>query len=76
MIIIFFIFIHSLSLQNLKRTLDNDDKELQQISKAYSEVLHTHPTADPNGEIRLRIKDLNHRWETLNGTVNESMKNV
>ena len=35
-----------------------------------------HPKADAKGEKISRIKDLNHRWETLNSTVHESMKNV
>jgi hypothetical protein len=35
-----------------------------------------HSTADTNGEMRIRIKDLNNRWETLNGTVHETLKNV
>ena len=76
MILVLSSSIHPFSLQNLKRTLDNDDKVIQQIAKNYSDVLHTHPTADTSGGILLRIKDLNHRWEVLNETVHESMKNV
>ncbi len=64
------------SLENFKRTLDDDDKNIQQITKNYSDVLHIYPTADPSSEMRIRIKELNNRWEALNGLVHETMKNV
>ena len=62
--------------QNFKRTLDDDEKDVQQITDSYSEILRIHPTADANGEIRGKIKELNTRWEVLNGSVHETMKNV
>jgi predicted DNA-binding protein YlxM (UPF0122 family) len=64
------------SLESFKRTLENDDKEIQQIANNYSEALRLYPSADANGEIRNRMKELNNRWETLNGTFNETVKNV
>jgi hypothetical protein len=64
------------SLENFKRTLDNDEKNIQQITNNYSEVLRNYPTADSNGEMRSRVKDLTNRWEALNGLVHETMKNV
>ncbi|CAF4651168.1 unnamed protein product, partial [Rotaria sp. Silwood2] len=64
------------SLENFKRTLDHDDKEIQQIANSYSEILRLYPTTDSNNEMRIRIKDLNHRWETLNGTVHETLKHL
>ncbi|CAF4300774.1 unnamed protein product, partial [Adineta steineri] len=64
------------NLENLKKKLDNDEKEIQQITKDYSDILHAHPKADKNGEKLLRIKELNRRWEGLNETVHESMKNL
>lgn len=60
----------------MKRTLDNDDKEVQQLPNIYSDIVRRHPTADNNSDMRTRIKDLNSRWEALNGTVQETMKNV
>jgi DNA-binding transcriptional regulator GbsR (MarR family) len=73
---LFFILFICFFLQNFKRTLDDDDKEIQQVTNNYSEVIRMHSTADTNGEMRIRIKDLNNRWETLNGTVHETLKNV
>lgn len=64
------------SLENFKRTLDNDAKVIQQITNSYSEVLRIYPTADTNGEMKTRIRELNLRWDTLNATFNESLKNV
>ncbi|CAF3725966.1 unnamed protein product [Adineta steineri] len=64
------------NLENLKKKLDNDEKEIQQITKDYSDILHAHPKADKNGEKLLRIKELNRRWEGLNETVHDSMKNL
>jgi hypothetical protein len=64
------------SLENFKRTLENDDKEIQQITNNYSEVLRLYPSADANGEMRIQIKELNNRWEALNGTYHETLKNV
>ncbi|CAF1053347.1 unnamed protein product [Adineta ricciae] len=64
------------NLENLQRKLDNDDKDIQQIAKVYSDIIHTHPKADTKGEKISRIKDLSHRWEVLNSTVHESMKNL
>ena len=75
---VFFVFMLFFNFywQNFKKTLDNDDKDILKVSDCYSEVLRMYPTADINNEIRLQIKDLNHRWEKLNGTVHETMKNV
>ncbi|CAF1246804.1 unnamed protein product [Rotaria sordida] len=64
------------SLENFKRTLDNDDKEIQKIANCHSEILRLYPTADSNNEIRNRIKDLNHRWKILNETVHETLKHL
>jgi hypothetical protein len=64
------------SLENFKRTLEADDKIIQQITNSYSEVLRNYPSADANGEMRIRIKELNHHWETLNATFQETLKNV
>ena len=64
------------SLENFRRTLEDDDKVIQQITSSYSEVLRVYPSADTNGEMRVRIKELNLRWEGLNATFNESLKNV
>jgi flagellar biosynthesis/type III secretory pathway chaperone len=64
------------SLENFKRTLENDNKEIQQITNNYSEVLRLQPSADGNGEMRIRINELNNRWETLNETFRETLKNV
>lgn len=64
------------SLENFQRTLTNDSKVIQQITNSYSEVLRVYPTADTNGEMRNRIRELNLRWDTLNATFNESLKNV
>ncbi|CAF0984495.1 unnamed protein product, partial [Rotaria sordida] len=64
------------SLENFKRTLDDDEKDIQQIINNYSEIIRNHPTADPTGEIRSKIKDINTRWEILIGTVHETMKNL
>ena len=63
-------------VQNFKRTLDDDDKEIQQITNSYSEIIRGHSAADASGEVRMKIKELNTRWEILNGTVHETMKNV
>lgn len=63
-------------MKNFKRTLDDDDKEIQQITDLYSETIRTRPTADASGEIRSKIKEVNARWEMLNGQVHETMKNV
>lgn len=62
--------------KNFKRTLNDDDKDIQQITDSYSEIVRLHPTADTSGEIRAKIKEINSRWEILNGTVNETLKNV
>ncbi len=62
--------------KNFKRTLNDDDKDVQQITDSYSEIIRLHPTADTTGEIRARIKEVNSRWEILNGSVNETLKNV
>ncbi|CAF1279500.1 unnamed protein product [Rotaria sordida] len=64
------------SLENFKRTLDNDDKEIQKIANCHSVILRLYPTADSNNEIRNRIKDLNHRWKILNETVHETLKHL
>ncbi|UJR08743.1 hypothetical protein I4U23_013000 [Adineta vaga] len=64
------------NFENLRRKLDTDDKEIQQIARIYSDILRIHPKADAKGEKLNRIKDVNHRWEALNGTVHESMKNL
>jgi hypothetical protein len=64
------------SLENFKRTLDDDDKIIQQVNNNYSEVLRIYPLADNNGEMRSRMKELNNRWEILNATFQESLKNV
>lgn len=66
----------SLLSKNFKRTLNDDDKDIQQITDSYSEIIRLHPSADTSGEIRAKIKDINSRWEILNGTVNETLKNV
>ena len=34
------------------------------------------PSADANGGMRARIKELNNRWETLYATFHENIKNV
>ncbi|CAF1181682.1 unnamed protein product [Rotaria sp. Silwood1] len=64
------------TLENFKRTLDNDEKDIQQITDNYSEIIRNHPTADSTGEIRSKIKEINTRWEILIGTVHETMKNL
>jgi len=56
--------------------LDDDGKDIQQITDSYSEIIRVHSTADATGEIRAKIKEINTRWEILNGTVHETMKNV
>ena len=56
--------------------MNDDDKEIQQITKNYSEIVRTHPAADSQGELRSKIKDLTTRWETLINTVQETLKNV
>jgi hypothetical protein len=66
----------NLNFKNFKRTLTDDEKDVQQITDSYSEIIRAHPTADASGEIRAKIKELNTRWEILNGTVQETMKNV
>jgi hypothetical protein len=63
-------------IQNFKRTLDDDGKDIQQVTDSYSEIVRAYPAADVSGEIRARIKELNTRWETLNGALHETMKNV
>ncbi|CAF4163427.1 unnamed protein product, partial [Rotaria sordida] len=40
------------TLENFKRTLDNDEKDIQQIRDNYSEIIRNHPRADSTGEIR------------------------
>ncbi|CAF4870940.1 unnamed protein product, partial [Rotaria sp. Silwood1] len=64
------------TLENFKRTLDNDEKDIQQITDNYSEIIRNHPTADSTGEIRSKIKEINTRWEILIGTVHQTMKNL
>lgn len=64
------------SLENFKRTLENDEKIIQQISHSYSEVLRSYPTADTHGEMKGRMAELTHRWDALNATFHESWKNV
>ncbi|CAF3482671.1 unnamed protein product [Rotaria sp. Silwood1] len=64
------------SLENFKRTLDHDDKEIQQLANSYSEIIRFYPTADSNNEMRIRIKDLNNRWEKLNETAHETLKHL
>ncbi|CAF4071632.1 unnamed protein product, partial [Rotaria sordida] len=64
------------SLENFKRTLDNDDKEIQKIANYHSEILRLYPIADSNNEICNRIKDLNHRWKILTETVHETLKHL
>ncbi|CAF2655446.1 unnamed protein product [Rotaria sp. Silwood2] len=64
------------SLENFKRTLDDDEKDIQQITDNYSEIIRNHPTADSTGEIRSKIKEVNTRWEILIGTVHETLKNL
>lgn len=64
------------SLENFKRTLENDGKVVEQIQQNYSQALRVYPTGDTHGEIGNRMKELNTRWETLNGTFQESIKNV
>ncbi|CAF3964495.1 unnamed protein product, partial [Rotaria sordida] len=64
------------SLENFKRTLDNDDKEIQKIANYHSEILRLYPIADSNNEIFNRIKDLNHRWKILTETVHETLKHL
>ncbi len=64
------------SLENFKRTLEDDDKVIQQLAINYSEVLRNYPSADINGEMRNRMKELNNRWDALNATFQESLKNV
>ncbi|CAF4242087.1 unnamed protein product, partial [Rotaria sordida] len=63
------------TLENFKRTLDNDEKDIQKIRDNYSEIIRNHPTADSTGEIRSKIKEINTRWEILIGRVHETMKN-
>jgi hypothetical protein len=64
------------SLENFKRTLEDDDKVIQQLAINYSDVLRNYPSADINGEMRNRMKELNNRWDALNATFQESLKNV
>ncbi|CAF3855305.1 unnamed protein product, partial [Adineta steineri] len=64
------------SLENFKRTLDDDGKDLQQITDYYSETIRSHPTSDTSNDIRIKIKELNNRWTTLNETVHETLKNL
>ncbi|CAF4487048.1 unnamed protein product [Rotaria socialis] len=64
------------SLENFKRILDDDEKEIQEITDNYSGIIRSHQTADVNGEVRGKIKEVNTRWEVLRGTVNETMKNL
>lgn len=64
------------NLENFKRTLENDDKQIRQITKNYSDVLRLYPSADSNGEMHIRIKELNNRWDILNKTFYETIKNV
>ena len=59
------------SLDNFKRTLEDDEKVIQQVNHNYTEVLRIYPSADNN-----RMKELNNRWEILNATFQESLKNV
>ncbi len=65
-----------LIFKNFKRTLNDDDKDIQQINNSFSEIIRIQPTADPTGEIRTKVKELNTRWDILNGQVNETLKNV
>ena len=62
--------------QNFQRTLNDDAKEIQQITDSYSNTLRAHPAADGSGEVRERIKELSKRWEAFNETVHEAIKNV
>ncbi|CAM4803210.1 unnamed protein product [Rotaria magnacalcarata] len=64
------------SLENFKRILDDDEKEIQEITDNYSGIIRSHSTADVNGEVRGKIKEVNTRWDVLRGTVNETMKNL
>jgi hypothetical protein len=64
------------SLENFKRTLEDDEKVIQQVNNNHSEVLRNYPSADNNGEMRIRLKELNNRWEILNAAFQESLKNV
>ncbi|CAM4836468.1 unnamed protein product [Rotaria magnacalcarata] len=64
------------SLESVKKTLADDDKQIQQINKNYSDILHRYSISDSSDDMRIRIKDLNNRWEILNGTFNETIKNL
>ena len=64
------------SLENFKRTLENDAKVIEQIQQSYTQALRAYPTGDTHGEMTNRMKELNTRWETLNATFQESIKNV
>ncbi|CAM2712242.1 unnamed protein product [Rotaria socialis] len=64
------------SLESVKKTLVDDDKQIQQINKNYSDILHRYSISDSSDDMRIRIKDLNNRWEILNGTFSETIKNL
>ena len=56
--------------------MNDDGKEIKQINENYTDIVRSHPAADTHGELRIKIKDLSTRWDTLNATVHETMKNV
>ena len=56
--------------------MDEDGKDIQQITDNYSGIIRIHPKGDLSGGVRSKIKELNTRWEILNGTVHETLRNV
>ena len=64
------------SLENFKRTLEDDEKVIQQVNANYSDILRNYPSADNTGDMRIRLNELNNRWEILNASFQESLKNV
>ncbi|UJR37453.1 hypothetical protein I4U23_030156 [Adineta vaga] len=64
------------TLENFKRTLEDDEKDIQQLKTNYSDIIREHPTADTSEEFRIKLKELETRWELLNNCVQETIKNL